>query len=63
MKEYQVTITETLERTILVKAKTREEAEKTAERGWNECVYVLDADDFTGATFHARQVRERGNER
>ena len=63
MKEFEVTIRETLEKTVRVKAASREEAEAITERGWKDCAYILDADDFAGATFHARQVRERGQER
>ncbi|MCD8367814.1 MAG: DUF3846 domain-containing protein [Clostridiales bacterium] len=51
MKEYDVKITETLERTVTVQAESREEAQEQVEQKWNDSVYVLDAEDFTHADF------------
>ena len=63
MKDYKVTIKETLARTVTVKADSREEAEGIVKLQWKDGIYVLDADDFIGVAFHAKQTRERGNER
>ena len=49
MKEYDVKIKETLERTITVRADTREEAQDIVETGWKNGEYVLDSEDFVGA--------------
>lgn len=49
MKEYDVKIKETLERTITVRADTREEAQEIVETGWKNGEYVLDSEDFVGA--------------
>lgn len=46
MKTYDVTITETLQMTVPIRAGSREEAEEIAEKGWKESEYVLDASHF-----------------
>ena len=48
MKEYDVKI-KALERTITVRADTREEAQEIVETGWKNGEYVLDSEDFVGA--------------
>lgn len=61
MKTYDVTITETLKMTVPIKADSLAEAEQKAEDNWNASMYILDADNFVGATFHAEE-RVRGKE-
>ncbi len=51
MKEYEVIITETLQKNIVVEADSREEAESVAEQKWRNSEYILDAEAFTGVTF------------
>lgn len=51
MKEFDVTITETLRKTVSVKAESLEEAEQLVSDQWHNSEYILDADDFEGATF------------
>ena len=64
LKEYNVTITETLQMTVLVRAASRAEAEERAEADWNRSKYVLGAEQFVGADFHAEERRkERDYER
>ena len=64
MKSYKVTITETLEKIVEVKAPSREDAELLVERNWKDSEYILDADNFTGVTFQAEQSqRSRGYDR
>lgn len=46
MKEYDVEITETLQKTVTVRAESREEAEALVEDRWNNEEYVLTSDDF-----------------
>lgn len=48
MKTYEVTITETLQKTVEVEANSREEAERQVEENWNDSEYILDADSFVG---------------
>lgn len=58
MKEYDVTITETLKMTVTV------EAEQMVSDNWRNQEYILDADNFTGVDFKAkRHTRSRDQER
>jgi hypothetical protein len=52
-RQYEVTITETLKRTVSVEAKNRLEAEEIVTDDWKNGKYVLTADDFQGARFKA----------
>ena len=54
MKTYEVTITETLQKTVEVEANSREEAERLVEQRWNDSEYILDADSWVGVDFSAR---------
>ena len=61
MKDYDVTITETLEMTVTVNAASRMEAEQLVTERWKKGDYILDSDHFTGVNFKARnQNRDRG---
>ena len=55
MKTYEVTITETLQKTVEVEAASRAEAQELVERKWNDSEYILDAGNFTGADFKAKR--------
>ena len=50
MKEHTVIITETLQKEVVVEAKTSREALKVAKEKWDNGDYILDADDFKGVT-------------
>ena len=64
MKTYEVTITETLQKTVEVEAASRAEAQELVERKWNDSEYILDADSFVGVDFSARSnERSRDYER
>lgn len=64
MKTYDVTITETLQMTVPIRANSREEAEQMVEEAWKHEKYVLDSSHFQKANFHAKgQIKERENER
>ena len=64
MKTYEVTITETLQKTVEVEAASREQAEELVEQKWNDSEYILDADSFVGVDFSARSnERSRDYER
>ena len=58
MKEFEVEITETLQRTVVIRAGSRAEAEVLAEEMWNNEEFVLGAEDFVGAEFSAVSEKE-----
>lgn len=58
MKEFEVNITETLQKTVTVEAESREEAERMAEDMWRDEDIVLDAEDFTGVEFSGNEGKE-----
>lgn len=61
MKEYDVTITETLEMTVEVEAESREEAQQIASDNWKNGDYILDADHFKDVVFRAKdRSHDRG---
>ena len=51
MKEYDVTITETLEMTVTVEAESREEARQKVADNWKNGEYILDAESFKDVEF------------
>lgn len=64
MKNYKITITETLQKEVTVEASSREEALQLAEQNWKNSEYVLDASNFLGVTFRGeRPVKQRGYDR
>ena len=64
MKEYDVTITETLKMTVTVEAESQLEAEQMVSDNWRNQEYILDTDNFTGVDFKARRhTRSRDMER
>ena len=58
MKEFDVMITETLERKVTVEAASREDAERMVLDAWNHEDYILGAEDFSGVEFKAVEERE-----
>lgn len=58
MKEYDITIKETLEKSVTVMAATREEAEAAVKKAYYNSEYVLDAENFSGVGFAVRAERE-----
>jgi len=57
MKNYQVTITETLKMKVDIEANSPREAEEIAQNKWQNSEYILDAECFDGAEFNC--VKER----
>lgn len=51
MKEYDVTITETLEKTVTVEAASKAEAEEMVRQQYYNSEYILDSENFTGVDF------------
>ena len=58
MREYDVMITETLQRKITVEADSQEEARQIVADGWDHQDYILDASDFTAVSFDTISERE-----
>ena len=52
-KAYDVTICETLKRTVSIRAKSADEAREKVEDSWKDGAFVLDAGDFTDVHFSA----------
>ena len=48
MKQFDVEITETLQRTVSVEAASRKEAERLVKEAWSNEDYILDSNDFVG---------------
>ena len=54
MKEYDITIRETLEMTVTVEAESREEARQKVADNWKNGEYILDAESFKDVEFYPR---------
>ena len=51
MREFEVTVTETLEKKVTVEALSQDEAEQAVRNMWNESDIILDAEDFIDVSF------------
>lgn len=58
MKEYDIKITETLEKTVTVKAESMEAAQAKVEEEYYNSEHILDSENFTGVDFSAKAERE-----
>ena len=58
MKEYDVKITETLEKMVTVEAASREEAEDAIKAAYYNSEHILDSENFTGVEFGTQAERE-----
>ena len=63
MKEFDVTITETLKLTVTVEASSPEEAEQMVNDQWRAGDHVLDADNFVDVEFESNDGKEITAER
>ena len=63
MKEFDVTITETLKLTVSVEASSKEEAEQMVNDQWRAGDHVLDADNFVDVKFESNDGKEISAER
>ncbi|MGF6990531.1 hypothetical protein M2150_001796 [Lachnospiraceae bacterium PM6-15] len=61
MKTFKVTITETLSKTVEIKANSSREAEQMVMDNWKDSQYILGSEEFTGVDFKAEE-RERGRD-
>jgi len=55
LKEYDVTIIETLKKTVTVEAESQDEAEQIVSDNWHNSEYILDADDFVSVEFESAE--------
>ena len=58
MKEYDIKITETLEKTVTVKAESMEAAQAKVEEEYYNSEHILDSENFTGVDFSTEAERE-----
>ncbi len=58
MKEFEVTITKTLQKTVSIEAETKEEAKQLVEDMWKEGDIILDADNFADVEYAADNGKE-----
>ena len=58
MKEFDVKITETLEKTVTIAAESREEAQEMIRQAYFDGEHILDADNFTDVDFTVDAERE-----
>lgn len=58
MKEYDVTITETLEKVVTIEAESNEEALKLADEMWKNADIVLDAENFADVDYAVGDGKE-----
>ena len=58
MKEYDVKITETLEKTVTVQAESHDAAEEQVRAAYYNSEYILDSENFTGVAFGMTEERE-----
>lgn len=58
MKEFDINITETLEKTVTVEAENRKEAEEKVQQAYYNSEYILDSENFTGVKFAVEEERE-----
>jgi hypothetical protein len=60
-KTYEVSICETLKRTVQVRANSADEAREKVEDAWKNGAHILDADDFKEVHFTAcERQRDKG---
>lgn len=58
MKEFDVTITETLQKTVSIEAETKEEAEQLVQEMWDNSDIILDTDDFADVEYKSDEGKE-----
>lgn len=63
MKEFDVTITETLKLTVSVEASSKEEAQQMVNDQWHAGDHILDADNFVEVEFESNDGKEISAER
>ena len=59
MKEFEVTVTETMQKIVTVEAASREDAQSLVEDMWNQGDVILDAGDFIDVEFTGDDGHEK----
>lgn len=64
MKEFEVTITETLQKSLIIEAESKDDALQAAKDMWSDGDIILDADDFIGVEYQSDNGKkiEKSNE-
>lgn len=62
MREYEITIRETLEKTVTVEAESRDDAIYLAERLWKDGYYILGSEEFVGVDFEEKKTERSRDE-
>ena len=60
MKNYRVTIVETLEKVIEITAHNPDEAKTITESRWKNGYYILTTDNSIGASFDVEEIEKEG---
>ena len=60
-KQYEVTITETLQKIVVVEAVSRSEARNVVSKDWHDSKHILDAGNFKSVDFEIRRIRKDGD--
>lgn len=58
MKEFDIKITETLEKTVTVHAESKQEAEEMVQDAYYNSEHILDSENFTGVDFGTQAERD-----
>jgi len=58
LREFEVTITETLQKKVSVSAKNQLDAEQIIQDAWDDSEHILDASHFSGVKFDAALVNK-----
>ena len=58
MKEFEVTITETLQKSVVVEADSKDDAIQMVEDMWKDADIILDSENFVGVEYEADNGKE-----
>ena len=58
MKEFEVTVTETLQRTVTVEADSKDDAIQMVEDMYRDSEIILDSEDYTGVEYSSNEGKE-----
>ncbi|MDD6565043.1 MAG: DpnD/PcfM family protein, partial [Clostridiales bacterium] len=53
MKEFEVTITETLQKSVVVEADSKDDAIQMVEDMWKDADIILDSENFVGVEYES----------
>ena len=58
MKEFEVTITETLQKSVVVEADSKDDAIQMVEDMWKDADIILDSENFVGVEYESDNGKE-----